>query len=230
MEDTFDTDILVRYIRGDPVDNLQPPDSIWIGTTDPAQEFADWNATQMNAINLDEFLPDYLRDFRGVFEKKAAERFPISRPYDHAIELKPGFIPRNYKPYPLSPRHEKAMNDFIDENLRKGYIRKSTSPMASPLFFVDKKDDSLRPCRDYRYLNEGTVKNAYPLPLVQTLIDKLHGSTIFTKLDLRSEYNNVCIKDGDQWRRQHSNVNEDSLNLRSCSLDSAIHQPPSKPS
>ena len=90
------------------------------------------------------------------------------------------------------------MNDFIDENLRKGYIRKSSSPMVSPLFFVNKKDGSLRPCQDYRYLNEGTVKNVYPLPLVQTLIDKLHGSTIFTKLDLRSGYNNVRIKDGDQ--------------------------------
>ena len=72
--------------------------------------------------------------------------------------------------------------------------------MASPLFFVDKKDGSLRPCQDYRYLNEGTVKNVYPLPLVQTLIDKLHGSTVFTKLDLRSGYNNVRIKDGDQWK------------------------------
>ena len=204
-EDTFDTDVLVQYIRGDPVDNLQLPDSIWIGTTDPTQEFADWNATQSNTINLDEFLPDYLHDFCGVFEKKAAERFPISRPYDHAIELKPGFIPRNCKPYPLSPRHEKAMNDFIDENLRKGYIRKSTSPMASPLFFVDKKDGSLRPCQDYRYLNEGTVKNVYPLPLVQTLIDKLHGSTMFTKLDLRSGYNNVRIKDGDQWKAAVTN-------------------------
>ena len=115
-------DVLVRYIRGDPVDNLQLPDPIWIGTIDPTQEFVDWKATQKNMSNLDEFLPDYLHDFRGVFEKKAAERFPISRPYDHAIELKPGFIPRNCKPYPLSPHHEKAMNDFIDKNLRKGYI------------------------------------------------------------------------------------------------------------
>ena len=72
--------------------------------------------------------------------------------------------------------------------------------MASPLFFVDKKDGSLRPCQDYRYLNEGTVKNVYPLPLVQTLIDKLHGSMIFTKLDLRSGYNNVRIKNSDQWK------------------------------
>ena len=72
--------------------------------------------------------------------------------------------------------------------------------MASPLFFVDKKDGSLHPCQDYYYLNKGTVKNVYPLPSVQTLIDKLHGSTIFTKLDLHSGYNNVHIKDGDQWK------------------------------
>ena len=73
-------------------------------------------------------------------------------------------------------------------------------PMASPLFFIDKKDGSLCPCQDYRYLNKGTVKNIYPLPLVQTLIDKLHKSTISTKLDLRSGYNNVRIKDGNQWK------------------------------
>lgn len=72
--------------------------------------------------------------------------------------------------------------------------------MASPFFFVGKKDGSLRPCQDYRYLNEGTVKNAYPLPLIAELVDQLQGSQIFTKLDLRSGYNNVRIKDGDQWK------------------------------
>lgn len=72
--------------------------------------------------------------------------------------------------------------------------------MASPFFFVGKKDGTLRPCQDYRYLNEGTVKNAYPLPLIADLVDKLKGSSIFTKLDLRSGYNNVRIKDGDQWK------------------------------
>lgn len=92
------------------------------------------------------------------------------------------------------------MNEYIDENLRKDYIRPSKSPMASPFFFVSMKDGSLRPCQDYRYLNEETVKNAYPLPLIGELIDKLKGATIFSKFDLRSGYNNVRIKDGDQWK------------------------------
>ncbi|THH18610.1 hypothetical protein EUX98_g8928 [Antrodiella citrinella] len=72
--------------------------------------------------------------------------------------------------------------------------------MASPFFFVSKKDGTLRPCQDYRYLNEGTVKNAYPLPLIGELVDRLKGATIFSKFDLRSGYNNVRIKDGHQWK------------------------------
>ena len=72
--------------------------------------------------------------------------------------------------------------------------------MASPFFFVGKKDGSLRPCQDYRYLNENTVKDAYPLPLISDLMGKLKGARIFSKLDLRNGYNNVRIKDGDQWK------------------------------
>lgn len=88
----------------------------------------------------------------------------------------------------------------LDENLQKGYIRPSSSPMASPFFFVGKQDGLLRPCQDYRYLNEGTIKNTYPLPLISELVDKLKGAKIFSKLDLRSGYNNVRFKDGDQWK------------------------------
>ena len=65
--------------------------------------------------------------------------------------------------------------------------------MASPFFFVAKKDGGLRPCQDYCYLNEGTVKNAYPLPLISELIDRIGMANIYTKLDLRSGYNNVRI-------------------------------------
>ena len=72
--------------------------------------------------------------------------------------------------------------------------------MASPFFFVNKKDGKLRPCQDYRYLNEHTIKNAYPLPLISELLDKLKGARRFTKLDVRWGYNNVRIRDGDQWK------------------------------
>ncbi|KAI5115854.1 hypothetical protein M0805_006710, partial [Coniferiporia weirii] len=145
-------------------------------------------------------IPPQYHKFLHIFQKKATECFPTSRPYDHTIDLKPDFIPRDCKLYPLSPKEQLALNQFLKDNLRKGYIRPSKSPMASPFFFVGKKDNELRTCQDYRALNEGTVKNAYPLPLISELMDKLKGAKYFTKLDLRSGYNNIRIKDGDQWK------------------------------
>ena len=102
--------------------------------------------------------------------------------------------------YPLSPNEREAAEKFIEDNLREGKIQPSKSPQAAPFFFVGKKDGSLCPCQDYHYLNKHTVKNAYPLPLISDLVDKLKGASIFTKMDVRSEYNNVRIKDGDQWK------------------------------
>lgn len=145
-------------------------------------------------------IPLYLQQYASVFGKKAAEQFPEPCPYNHAIDLKPNFIPRDCKVYPLSPSEEAQLDEFIDENLWKGYIRPPKFSMASPFFFVGKKDGNLRLCQDYRYLNEGTVKNAYSLPLISDLVDKIKGCKCFTKMDLQSEYNNVCIKDGNQWK------------------------------
>ena len=175
--------------------------NVWIHTKiNPAMSLAQRHNQDEKPKTLEELVPAQYLSYRTVFEKTAAERFPTSRPWDHAIDLKPGFVPKDFKAYQLSPREEQAANEFIDENLRKGYIRDSKSPMASPLFFVGKKDGSLRPCQDYRYLNEWTVKNKYPIPLVSELVDKLRGAKVFSKLDLRSGYNNVRIKDGDQWK------------------------------
>uniref|UniRef100_A0A0W0FAK4 Reverse transcriptase domain-containing protein n=1 Tax=Moniliophthora roreri TaxID=221103 RepID=A0A0W0FAK4_MONRR len=146
-------------------------------------------------------IPEYLSQYHGQFEDKEAEHFPISRPYDHAIELKPEFTPRDCKVYSLTALEQTELDNFLMENLRKGYIQKSKSPMASPFFFVGKKEKGkLRPTQDYRRLNHGTIKNTYPLPLVSDLIDRLRDATIFSKLDLRNGYNNVRIKDGDQWK------------------------------
>uniref|UniRef100_A0A0W0GD21 Uncharacterized protein n=1 Tax=Moniliophthora roreri TaxID=221103 RepID=A0A0W0GD21_MONRR len=146
-------------------------------------------------------IPEYLSQYQGQFEDKEAERFPILQSYDHAIELKPEFTPRDCKVYSLTALEQAELDNFLAENLRKGYIRKSKSPMASPFFFVGKKEKGkLRPTQDYRRLSHGTVKNVYSLPLVSDLIDRLNGATIFSKLDLRNGYNNVRIKDGDQWK------------------------------
>jgi hypothetical protein len=82
--------------------------------------------------------------------------------------------------------------EFIDDNLKKGFIRPSKSPMATPFFFVDKKGTAKkRPCQDYRYLNDWTVKNAYPLSLVSDIMDKIKDAKYFTKMDVQLGYNNV---------------------------------------
>ena len=78
--------------------------------------------------------------------------------------------------YNLTPQEQIELDKFLKENLDKGYIRPSKLPMGSPFFFVDKKDGKLRPCQDYQYLNEHMIKNAYPLPFISKLLDKLKGA------------------------------------------------------
>ena len=102
------------------------------------------------------------------------------------------------KVYPMTRTEDGVLDEFIDEQLAKGYIRSSISPYASSFFFIKKKDGKLRPVQDYRNINKWTVRNQYPLPLITTLIRELGGAMIYTKLDVRWGYNNVHIKAGDE--------------------------------
>jgi hypothetical protein len=101
------------------------------------------------------------------------------------------------KAYKLAPVETEAMKEFINKNKQKGYIRESKSPMASPFFFVGKKDGKLRPCQDYHYLNSYTIKNTYLIPMISTIMDKLQTAKYFTKFDVRLGYNNIQIREGD---------------------------------
>ncbi|CAJ0927572.1 unnamed protein product [Ranitomeya imitator] len=92
------------------------------------------------------------------------------------------------------------MSQYIQENLARGFIRKSVSPAGAGFFFVQKKNGELRPCIDYRGLNAITVKNKYPLPLISELFDRLRGARVFTKLDLVGAYNLIRIREGDEWK------------------------------
>ena len=95
---------------------------------------------------------------------------------------------------------QKELDVFLEENLRTGQIRLSKSPMAAPVFFIKKKDGSLRLVQDYRALNFMTVKNKYPLPLISELVSQLHRARYFTKLDVCWGFNNVRIKPRDEWK------------------------------
>src|ERR1700761_8604882 len=129
-------------------------------------------------------VPDYLKEFTSVFSKTSFDVLPDSREWDHAVELIPGSKASSCKVYPLSPTEQKELDAFLKENLETGRIRPSKSPMSSPVFFIKKKDSSLRLVQDYRALNAITVKNKYPLPLISELINKLQGAKYFTKLDV----------------------------------------------
>ncbi|KAF8625534.1 hypothetical protein AX17_006819 [Amanita inopinata Kibby_2008] len=125
---------------------------------------------------------------------------PGSHPWDHAIKLTQDAKPQSCKIYPISLTEQEQLDVFLKENLESGRIHPSKSPMASPFFFIKKKDGSLRPVQDYQALNAMTVKNRYPIPLVSDLVNQLHGARYFTKLDVCWGYNNVRIREGDEWK------------------------------
>ncbi|KAL0185465.1 hypothetical protein M9458_021162, partial [Cirrhinus mrigala] len=145
-------------------------------------------------------IPVQYRDLAEVFSRRSAARLPPHRPYDLAIDLVPGAVPPRGHLYSLSATEQLAMEEYVAEGLRAGTIRPSSSPAAAGFFFVKKKDRGLRPCVDYRGLNQITIKNRHPLPLTNTALDALSGAHFFTKLDLRSAYNLVRIREDDEWK------------------------------
>ncbi|VDC06875.1 unnamed protein product, partial [Peniophora sp. CBMAI 1063] len=103
-----------------------------------------------------EHVPSAYHDFKDIFDKEEFDQLPPCTPYDHALELTKEFKPIHMKNYPMAPAEREALDRFLEENLRSGHIRPSKSPMASPFFFIKKKDGSLRPVQDYRKLNDMT--------------------------------------------------------------------------
>jgi hypothetical protein len=120
------------------------------------------------------------------------------RSFDHSIPLVQGVKPVNIKPYHYSPEQKDEIEAQIKHMLQHGIIQPSTSPFASPVLLVKKKDDTWRFCVDYRHLNAITIKNKYPLPVVVELLDELHVARWFTKLDLRSGYHQIRVLPEDE--------------------------------
>jgi len=144
-------------------------------------------------------LQKFLR-WKKVFGKMELERMPTRKIWDHAIDLKETFKPLKGRIYPLSKDESKEIQKFVDDQLRKGYIRPSKSPQTLLVFFMGKKDGKKRMVMDYHSLNEQTVKNNYPLLLITDLIDNMGGKKVFTKMDLQWGFNNIRIKERDKWK------------------------------
>lgn len=151
-----------------------------------------------SAKGPEQYLPEYLNEFSDVFDAEKAGRLPEQKGFEHAIETD-GNVP--YGPlYNLSGPQLEALRTYLQESLRKGWIRPSKSPAGAPILFVPKKDGGLRLCVDYRGLNKITIKNRHPLPLIDETLDRLTGASVFTKLDLRDAYYRIRIKEEDVWK------------------------------
>jgi hypothetical protein len=152
-------------------------------------------------VDISDRIPTEYHEYLSVFNRDAADALPPHRSFDHAIDLKEGEEPPWGPIYALSPTELKALKEYLEEMLRTGKIRPSKSPAGAPILFVPKSQGrGLRLCVDYRGLNKVTVLNRYPLPLMNELRDRVQGAKVFSKIDLKSGYNLIRIKKGDEWK------------------------------
>lgn len=145
-------------------------------------------------------LPSKYHAYSDVFSAIDVDNLPPHRPYDCSIELEENKSPPFGPIYGLSETERKALHEYVESNLAKGFIRRSTSAAGAPILFIKKKTGDLRLCVDYRGLNAVTKKNRYPLPLTDELLDRVRGCTVFSVIDLKNAFNLIRIREGDEWK------------------------------
>nr|CAE02842.3 OSJNBa0014F04.8 [Oryza sativa Japonica Group] len=150
--------------------------------------------SRLNQITLEEI--PIVREYPDVFPDDLPGMPPKSD-IEFRIDLVPGTTPIHKRPYRMAANELAEVKRQVDDLLQKGYIRPSSSPWGAPVIFVEKKDHTQRMCVDYRALNDVTIKNKYPLPRIDDLFDQLKGATVFSKIDLRSGYHQLRIKEED---------------------------------
>ncbi|KAI9157174.1 hypothetical protein LWI28_017969 [Acer negundo] len=153
---------------------------------------------------LDSSLPSVvvslLQDFDEVFPEEMPIGLPPTRGIEHQIDFVPGAPIPNRPTYRSNPEETKELQRQVNELMERGYVRESMSPCAVPVLLVPKKDGTWRMCIDCRAINNITVKYQHPIPRLDYMLDELHGSVVFTKIDLKSGYHQIRMKEGDEWK------------------------------
>jgi hypothetical protein len=182
---------------------LENGDELWCcANFTYAQQFAEKAKKQERKKTFEQIVPEHYRGFAKVFSEEASERLPKHCPgLDHPIDLTDDAPPSmNTKVYPLTGEQREWLHMELADQLRQGIIRPSKSPFAAPVFVIKKKSGGFRMIHDLHKLNNVTVKNKYPLPLIEAILDQIQGAKYFTKLDVRWGYHNIRIHKGDKWK------------------------------
>jgi hypothetical protein len=135
-------------------------------------------------------------------------QLPPNRSHSHTIPFIPGAQPFRLRPYRFNPSQKDEIEKQVLELLQNGMIQESASPFASPVLLVKKKSGEWRMCVDYRRLNSMTIKNRYPMPVMEEFLDELHGACWFSSLDLRSRFNQIRVNPADQYKTAFQTHND----------------------
>jgi hypothetical protein len=141
-----------------------------------------------------------LQEFEHVFRKEMPNELPPIRGIEHQIDFVPGAAIPNRPAYRSNPEETKELQRQVEDLMSKGYVRESMSQCAVPVLLVRKKDGTWMMCVDCRAINNITVKYRHPIPRLDDMLDELHGSCIFSKIDLKSGYHQIRMKEGDEWK------------------------------